>query len=716
MTTSAAAAPRERLGDRLLAATPVLFAFLAVTSLYVWQASRHPTPWLFSDEIEYAQISRAISDTGQPARRGVEYWGAGLFPWLIAPFWWFDSLQTAYDAVKTFNALVMTAAIFPTYGLARMMMPRSYALLAAVGAVVAPSFIYTAMVMQEPVAYLTVATSFYLAARAIAGPSRWNLLAAAAVSIVAPFVRDQLIVVPALVICAVGLHYVCFGGGRAGLSRASTPRRVLLALAAGIAFVLVVVAARAAASEVKVAFGSPGTMLDQALWAWGALVIGLGVLPVVIGLAMLVPPTETVRERSNTAFVSVFVASTALFTAYVAVKGAYGAITFEPRISERNLLYLTPLLFIALALFAATRAIRPWALAVAAALAVWTITAIPLRFSGLEGDAPGLAILSRIREDYEIGASGIDRLLYALVALSVLVGLAPRLLRRRQRLATWIVVGAAVVSMGWSVRAETVASKYSNDFSELFYKSLPKPLGWVDDATAGEPAVYIGQKIADPNGVWSMEFWNRNVRRVWSLDGTAPGPGPVLTPNIETIDGRLAGDPGYRYAVVESSISIAGETVAERGNLRLVRIASPLRLRVLLAGVFNDSGWIGSSKPAASVSADYSRFDAAKRPGTVFVTLSRNFCGPRAPGRVLIEVGTLGLGPQRNGVIDRVTARRGWIVDSCYQKGRTFPIPTPGGPFHVRVTVTPPFQPAAIDPGNFERRYLGAQLGIVFEP
>jgi len=34
----------------------------------------------------------------------------------------------------------------------------------------------------------------------------------------------------------------------------------------------------------------------------------------------------------------------------------------------------------------------------------------------------------------------------------------------------------------------------------------------------------------------------------------------------------------------------------------------------------------------------------------------------------------------------------------------------------VKVTVTPPFQPNALDPKNFERRYFGAQLGIAFEP
>ena len=81
----------------------------------------------------------------------------------------------------------------------------------------------------------------------------------------------------------------------------------------------------------------------------------------------------------------------------------------------------------------------------------------------------------------------------------MLVGLAPLLLRRRQ-VATWIVVGAFVLSIGWSTWAETAAATYSNNFSDLFFNGLPKPLGWVDEATGGKPAVYIGQKIADPNG------------------------------------------------------------------------------------------------------------------------------------------------------------------------------------------------------------------------
>ena len=122
------------------------------------------------------------------------------------------------------------------------------------------------------------------------------------------------------------------------------------------------------------------------------------------------------------------------------------------------------------------------------------------------------------------------------------------------------------------------------------------------------------------------------MRRVWSLDGTAPGPGPVLTPDLIATDGRLDGDPGYEYAVIDTGLAIAGTPVATQGATKVVRIAKPLRLQNSLAGVFSD-GWIGSKIPADRVIADYNQFDAPKKPGVVDVTLSRKgFCGPHAPG------------------------------------------------------------------------------------
>ena len=714
-TVSQAAPDHVRARGWALGALPVLLVYAIVSGVYVWQASGHPTPWLFSDEIEYTQISRSIAETGEPARRGVAYWGAGLFPWLIAPFWWIDNIAHAYTAVKTFNALVMAASVLPAYGLARTVMSRPYALIAAVGTGVIPAYIYSAMVMQEPIAYFTATLGFFAAARAIASPTRGRVAAAITVAVIAPFVRDELVLIPLVLVAGAAVRWVCFGDGRRRLSEASWQWRAGCVVGAIVALVVGNAVLQRGAAQWATATAHPSVMIDQGLWAWAALAIGIGVFPVVIGLAMLVPGRSIVVTPDVEAFTAVLAVAVVGFTVYVAVKGAYQAAVFEPRVSERNLAYLSPLLFVALALFVATRVVRPWMLMLAAAFVGWCFSAIPLAIeNGLAGDAPGLSILAWLHSDYDLGRDGAGRLLYTLVAASVLVGLAPLLFPRHRRAVLVIVATATVLALGWSGRGELAASRYSNDFSKLFVAGLPKPLDWVDRETGGQPVVYLGQKIADPNGVWSMEFWNRSVRKVWSLDGTAPGPGPVLTPNLVSPDGRLVSDPGFLFSIADNGVTLGGTVVAEKGLLRLVRVDKPLRLRESVRGLFSD-GWIGSSKPAETVFGDYSLFDAPREPGTAYVTVSRKaFCGPKAPGRVLIDVGTLGLGPERNGVIGRVTERRGWVVDSCGE--RTFAIPTPGGPFHVKVSITPPFQPAALDPSLSERRYLGAQFGVRFEP
>ena len=80
-------------------------------------------------------------------------------------------------------------------------------------------------------------------------------------------------------------------------------------------------------------------------------------LPVVIGLAMLVPVgrhrTDAFARRVHLGLRRVDRCSSRRTSPS---RAPTRRAVFEPRISERNLLYLTPLLFVALALFAATRA------------------------------------------------------------------------------------------------------------------------------------------------------------------------------------------------------------------------------------------------------------------------------------------------------------------------------------------------------------------------
>ena len=75
-------------------------------------------------------------------------------------------------------------------------------------------------------------------------------------------------VVPVIVVGSVALQYTCFGGGRDRLARASALGRAAIAVAAIVIGAIGVAVARAGLGEVADAFRSPGTMLDQALWAW----------------------------------------------------------------------------------------------------------------------------------------------------------------------------------------------------------------------------------------------------------------------------------------------------------------------------------------------------------------------------------------------------------------------------------------------------------------
>jgi len=117
---------------RFLAAVPLLVLYFTLAALYAWQASRRPVPTIFTDEVELTQLSRAIAHTGEPARRGVPYDSlATLVAYLLAPVWWLGSAAQSYATAKLVLVLTMTATVFPAYGLARMVVPKWYALAAA---------------------------------------------------------------------------------------------------------------------------------------------------------------------------------------------------------------------------------------------------------------------------------------------------------------------------------------------------------------------------------------------------------------------------------------------------------------------------------------------------------------------------------------------------------------------------------------------------------
>ena len=151
----------------LAAIVVISFAFRA------WLARGMVAPFIFVDELIYAELARSLADSGERLVRDVPTTGYGIgYPLLIAPAYaLFDKLPDAYAAVKTINALLMSLAAVPAYLLARRLVGDWWALGAAVLAVALPSMAYTGTVMTENAFYPLFLLIAWQLARVLARPT-----------------------------------------------------------------------------------------------------------------------------------------------------------------------------------------------------------------------------------------------------------------------------------------------------------------------------------------------------------------------------------------------------------------------------------------------------------------------------------------------------------------------------------------------------------------
>ncbi len=336
--------PRRTFVDRLLAAYPLLLAYLALLLLYAWQTTRIPSPWIFTDELQWSLLSRGVAHSGHPQLRMHDASFHSLYAYLLAPAWWFGGTSPGYAAAKYINAVVMTASLFPAYALGRLFLGRVSATLCAIATAAIPSLALTGVLMPESLAYFWSVLSLWLAARALLRPARGTIAAAVAAAAVAPLVRDQLQVIAfALAVAAVIVIATSSAGGRPLRAGPPVTGPAPRSWCAGAVI----------AADVFLAHHSYqwfiGThfwhrAFTYGLWAFGAFAIGVGVLPVFLALAGRSAARSS--NRSDRALLGLLVGAALGFGLYTAVKASYISTKFSIRVEERNLIYLSPLAFI----------------------------------------------------------------------------------------------------------------------------------------------------------------------------------------------------------------------------------------------------------------------------------------------------------------------------------------------------------------------------------
>jgi hypothetical protein len=688
-----APAPGRTLVDRALVAIPVVLLGVSILAFYGVEAWLRKTPWVFTDELEWTQISRSIASTGHAARRGEPVNFKSLYAFLIAPAWWIHSTATAYAVIKYVNALVMALAAVPTYLLARMLVSRRSAVAVAVLAVLIPGMSYSSSLVPEVLAYPWYALSSWLIVRALTSRRRLDFALAIAASVVAGLIRwPQFATVPAAFAIAAGGLWLTGPRGRAmraGWSRSDYAGAIVLFAGALILFNRVVLQ-HEQIWQVSTQYWK-GRMVDLGLKAGLALTVGMGLLPVVGGLASLRLPDRR-GEPAYRAFAALLAASILCISIYTGVKAAFLSTIFATLTEERNMIYLSPLLLIGTAMVFEARRIDWRLVAAASAFVLWLVLAKPANLLFPYFEAPGFGILDVFTRHF---GWTVEDLRVALVG-SLGVGL----LVLRFRRVRWVTAAATLVLAAWMLTSEIAVTSGTVDYANRFRSNLPAQLDWIDQRVGGQPVTYLGQAIIDPNGLMLTEFWNRSVRHVDSLDGSAPGPGPTYAPNVVRADGLLSGLDGVPYVVADNGVALQATIVHREHSLVLYRSTGPWRLLDSEQQVYPD-GWA----PGWST---YTYFKTNQR-GTIEVTVGRQgYNGDAVPGRALLEVGTVKI-VNDQAELGRVYARRRFLVRNGSLQ--TLKIPVARTPLRVELFVSPTFRASVSDP-----RDLGAQVSFRFVP
>jgi len=689
--------------DRFLELVPVVCVALVVLMILFWEAAVRKSPTVFTDELEWSQLSRAIAATGHAARRGEAAPFKSLYAYLIAPAWWLHSTQAGYTAVKYVNAVMMSLAAIPTYLLARRLVSPPAAAAAAILALCTSAFFYMTLILPEALAYPWACLCAYLSFRALCGDGRRWTVAAIAACLVALEVRGELVcegaalLIAAIVLWLVGPRWRRI---RASWSTFDYVGAILLAVGA-----LIVLNRVASAHSTEWAVTTQ-TWKDR-IWRLGfeagsALAIGLGVLPAVAGLASLWVPERRLDPRWR-AFAALLLGSLISFGTYTGVKAAYLSITFGTYVEERNLIYLGPLLLVGTCVWFSARRPSLVSLSLAATFVGWLILAYGYQLGYPYGEAPGYGIAAMANRAFYWNQSDIHDALVVTLAVSVLLALVPLSRRLPAAARTSLTVAAALAVGTWMLAGEVTSARGANQGANALVAHLPQPLDWVDVDAHDQPVTYLGQSLGNDNGLWLTEFWNRSIKHVWSLDGTAPGPGPTLTPDLAAPDGVLRYDPGTPYVLADNGVHLAGRRVYQPpgSTLVLYRIVHPWRLSDAYYGRDPD-GWV-----ANHADATYAYFGPL-RSGVLHVDLSRRgFCANGAPDTTaLVRVGPVALNEQRAPVVDRPVLVRRVRVRNCRDVSFSVHVRVPVA---VSVHLTRLVRP--LDYGISDDRQLGVEFG-----
>ena len=564
----------------------------------------NPTPWIFTDEFIYSELSRSLADRGDLLIRDDRIYYSTITPLINAPGYLLGGTAVAYDWIKGANAVVMASAALPAYGLARMALSKRLSLVFATLVLALPAFAYVGVVMTEP-AFLPLALLFvWMLARAIQNPTIGRQALVIAVVALAVLTRLQGVVL--LVAIPAAIAYVLLrGDGERAWREAFTARLrglwPLVALTVGLPILALLAQAVRSRDERGLLGGyrevetgvSTESFIDWSTWHIAVIALAVGLVPFALAVAtwgkFLFSPF---RDRG----VDAALIATLALTVPLLVQVVVFAINHSDRVQERNLFYVEPLVIlvalIGVAVYGMSRIVAVAASGLTA-LAVIDLPVDELLTPPPFSDTFALLSLLKLSEWLTLSVSTTALIL----ALAGIAGTAVvAFLPRRAAIAT--LAGGTLVAL---VVGNLGVTPRLNDFAAATAASVaPEPREWVDSAAGDEDVAFLWNSADDPKLVWESEFWNESIRSVVAVPGELPAIG-VPRADIDPATGAFVPlRPGIdelppeSLVVTSDSWELVGEPVAsaraQAATLVLWRIEGPPRLAGNASGLYQD-GW-----------------------------------------------------------------------------------------------------------------------------
>ena len=559
---------RRRAWPQLLA---VVAAGAVVNGLLAVPVRR---PRVFGDELIYWQLARGFAWTGHFVVRGGTAPRYGVvYPALLAVAQRIGSNQTsAYAIAQGLNAVIFSLTAVPVYFIASRVLKRRHALLAALLAVVLPSSVLTSAIMTENAFYPVFVTSALLMLRALERPSTSRQLLVAVAAGVAFLVRAQAVVLlPSYLLAAILLAVTTSRGRRAAALAASlrqqAPTIVVLAVA-GVA--AAAIGGLSSLGPYRVLVTSYG-LRPLAHWGLANLAdidLYLGVIPLAAFAILLVralsSTTQSAELRRHVLLSACL--GLGLFATVAALSASqYGL----GRTHERNLFFLVPLVLIGF--FAWLEAGFPRPSVTAAVIAVVLVLlplTIPLSAVGTSSGEDGLALVIWQDRGTPPKHAVAEMVFVAAVAAGVfLFSRQPKLMLGICGVALGVALFAGERHVLRAVKAE---------------RPMWRDTDWVDRAVGPDARVVAlwattkseGQ-FERISGLWADEFFNRSVRDVASADGPLPDGLPVEEMTIRSNGCLQAAFPWTpQYAVLETIRPLAAPvvSVSPSGRASLYRL------------------------------------------------------------------------------------------------------------------------------------------------